>query len=188
MTVCSQHSAWRGAAALAGFLLLASMRCPAAAPPSDAELKAVLVFHLTQYVTWPASSTNQSREFLIGILGPDPLGPALDEVVKGEMVGGRPVRVVRRSRARDLVDCPLVYISPQARERLPRIFAELRQLPGLTVGESSDFLEEGGMIRFRKTPDRRVRVQVDLQHARENGFSISAQLLRVADVVQGGGK
>jgi hypothetical protein len=179
---------WQSAAALAGLIFLGALRCPAASPPSDAELKAVLLFNLTQYVTWPASSTNQSSEFLIGILGPDPLGPALEQVVQGETVGGRPIRVVRRSRARELVDCALVYVSPQARERLSRIFGELRERPSLTVGESSDFLAEGGMVRLRKTPEQKIRVQVDLQHAREHGFNISAQLLRVADVVQGGGK
>ena len=163
---------------------------PAAAAnaPTEAELKAVLLYHLTQFVTWPVASTNSSSEFVIGILGPDPFGPALDAVVKGEKVAGRPIRVVRANRAIDLTESALVYVSPQVREPLARIFQELKESPTLTVGESEDFMEAGGMIRFRKTPDRKVRLQVHLTRARGSGFNVSAQLLRVCDVVQGGAK
>ena len=147
-----------------------------------------MLFHLTQFVTWPAVSTNESPDFVIGILGPDPFGPALDEVAKGEKVGNRPIRVVRANRVRELNGCSLVYVSPQARERLARIFQELRGPPALTVGETADFLDEGGMVRFRRMPERKVRLQINLQRARQSGFNISAQLLRVCDVVQGENK
>lgn len=175
---------WVAVATVAWIALLA--RTSAAPLPSDAELKSVLLFHLTQFIAWPASATNGSSEFVIGILGPDPLGPALDAVVKGETVGGRPIRVIRRNRARDLSGCALLYVSPQHREPLARVMDGAKDPPVLTVGESEEFLAEGGMIRFRKTAERKIRLQVHLTRARNAGFNISAQLLRVADVVQRG--
>jgi hypothetical protein len=176
--------------AFAAVLLLSGFtepRCRAAAPATEAEIKAVLLFHLTQFVTWPTSRVSNAT-FDIGILGPDPFGPALDAVTSGEKVNGKPIRIIRSNRARDLADCPLVYLSPQARESLPRIFQELKEPPTLTVGESEDFIDAGGMIRFRKTPERKIRLQVHLPRVRKNGFNISAQLLRVSDVVEGGSK
>jgi hypothetical protein len=169
----------------AGIVIASPAR--AAAPATEAELKAVLLFHLTQFVTWPSASSNQS-EFVIGILGPDPFGPALDAVIKGENVKGRPIRVIRSNNVRALSGCSLIYLSPQLRDVSPRIFDEFENPPPLTVGERSDFLDEGGMVRFKKTADRKIRLQVHLDHARQNGFQISAQLLRVCDVVQGGQK
>jgi hypothetical protein len=162
-------------------------RCRAAAPASEAEIKAVLLFHLTQFVTWPTSSVT-SATFDIGVLGPDPFGPVLDAVVSGEKVNGKPIRILRSTRAQDLRNCPLVYVSPQGREPLARLFEELRKPPTLTVGESQEFLDEGGMIRFRKTPERKIRLQIFLDRVRQAGFNLSAQLLRVSDVTQGGAK
>ena len=154
--------------------------------PKEQEVRAVILYHLTQFVTWPAASLNQSTEFVIGILGPDPFGAALDEVVKGEKVGNRSIRIMRSNRARDLADSQLVYVSSQVRQPLSRVFEELDESAILTVGDSEDFLTQGGMIRFRRTPERKTRLQVHLTRARQKGFNISAQLLRVSDVVEGG--
>ncbi|HWN97359.1 MAG TPA: YfiR family protein [Methylomirabilota bacterium] len=183
-----KHSrAWRAVMA-AGWLIVLTVAQGRAAPPAtEAELKAVLLFHLTQFVTWPAASSNQT-EFVIGILGPDPFGPALDSVIKGETVGGRPIRVIRYNRARDLIGSSLVYVSPQARGSPSRIFEEFKTPPVLTVGESTDFLHDGGMIRFKRTSERKIRLEIQLTRARESGLNINAQLLRVSDVVEGGGR
>lgn len=159
----------------------------AAAPPSEAELKAVLLFRLTQFVTWPSASSNDNV-FAIGILGPDPFGEALNTVIRGEAVDGRPIRIVRANRADELAGCALIYVSPQSRESPFRVFETFQGTPALTVGESSDFLSEGGMIAFRRTSENKIRLQINLARARRNGFNISAQLLRVSDVIQGGGR
>lgn len=167
-------------------LFILSAKRGLAASPTENEVKAVLLFHLTQFVTWPTNAS-QSPDFLIGILGPDPFGDSLDAVMKGEKVGTRAIRIVRSNRARELIDCSLVYVSPQAREPLSQIFNVLKELPTLTVGENDDFIDDGGMIRF-KPNDRKIRLQVQLPRARSQGFNISAQLLRVSDVVQGDAK
>lgn len=152
--------------------------------PKESEVKAVLLFHLTQFVTWPSIS---GSEFVIGILGPDPFGSALDAVVKGEKAANLPIRVKRVSRAQDLAGAQLVYVSPRAREPLPRILRELEaQPPSFTVGETAEFIGAGGMLRMLRTPEHKTRIEVNLRRARAAGFNVSAHLLRVSDVVEGG--
>lgn len=157
----------------------------AAPSPKENEVKAVLVFHLTRFVSWAATPSNDTA-FVIGVLGPDPFGGALDAVVKGEKLGERPILVKRATMASDLRDCQIVYVSPEAREADLRIFETLGASSILTVGESSDFLVNGGMIRFKKNPERKLRLEVNLRRIRDHGLNVSAQLLRVSDVTDGG--
>jgi hypothetical protein len=183
----SKRHNWIAAIALAT-TLAGLCRAPAAAPAGETELKAVLLFHITQFVTWPAAS-NQQPEFIIGVLGSDALATALDEVVKGETVNNRPIRVMRSDDPARLRDCDLLYVSPTIRQPLGRVMEEMKRRPStLVVGETDGFLDQGGHIRLRQTSARKIRLQIHLGNARGNGFQISAQLLRVADVVGGGGK
>jgi len=159
----------------------------APAPPKESEVKAVLLFHLTRFVTWPQTTfTNDATPFVIGVLGPDPFDGALDVVVKGEKVGSHPITIVRANTARALTNCQIVYVSPEAREPLPKIFDTWKTAPTLTIGEAGDFISRGGMMRFKKSADRKVRVEIDLDRVRRNSITVSAQLLRVCDVLGGG--
>lgn len=152
--------------------------------PTESELKAVLLFHLTQFTTWPATNTAHEGEFVIGILGPDPFSGALAAVTKGEKVNGHPIHIERSNRARNLTHCALVYVSPQFRDSVPRALNELRQGTILTVGETDQFIEAGGMVRLKKTEDQKIRLQVHLSRVRASGLNISAQLLRVSEVLE----
>ncbi len=65
----------------------------AAAPVSEFQLKAVFLFNFAQFVEWPAAALPRAgAPFVIGVLGKDPFGPILDEVVQGETVNGHPLR------------------------------------------------------------------------------------------------
>jgi len=154
--------------------------CPAQSAPPEGSAKAVFLFHLTQFVTWP--EIEDDREFRVGILGPDPFGPVLEEVFQGETVGGRRIVVRRANTAASLADSDLVYVSPRARESMVRILRVFRGRAVLTVGEESGFLDTGGIVRFARAPTDKIRLEIDLNHAKASGLRISAQLLRVADV------
>jgi hypothetical protein len=146
----------------------------------ESDAKATFVFHLTQFVTWPELPAG--APFKIGILGPDPFGSILARLVDGEKAAGRPVAIERSSSVASLTDCQLVYVSPGAQESVPRIAAALRGRPVLIVGESNDFLPLGGMVRLFRTPERKLRLQIDLGNVQAVGLRMSSQLLRVADV------
>jgi hypothetical protein len=172
-----------GAVLVAG----APVRSAAPAPPKESEVKAVLLFQLTRFVTWPQTTlTNEAAPYVIGVLGPDPFDGALDAVVKGEKVGSHPITILRAATVRGLTNCQMVYVSPEAREPLPKIFEMWKAAPTLTVGESGDFISRGGMIRFKRSADHKVRLEIDLDRVRLHAISVSAQLLRVCDVLGGG--
>ena len=57
-------------------------------------------------------------------------------------------------------------------------------MPVLTVGESSQFTRNGGIINFMKK-ENTVRFEVDLNAAQLARLQISSKLLKVADIVHG---
>ena len=68
-------------------LLLACALAGAAAPVSEYQLKAVFLFNFAQFVEWPAAAFPRANApFVIGVLGKDPFGASLDDVVRGESV------------------------------------------------------------------------------------------------------
>src|SRR5579872_4487433 len=90
--------------------LAVAIASPVSAAISEPEIKAVLLFHLTQYVTWPAEETR--APFKIGVLGDDPIAEHLTAATRGETVGGREILVMKSTRLTDLLDCEIIYVSP----------------------------------------------------------------------------
>src|SRR3954469_20942144 len=79
---------------------------------SEYELKAAFIFNFTQFVDWPTNMFSSSADpIVIGIVGPDPFGPAIDKIVEGESVRGRPLRVERYPRASDIKKCHILFVS-----------------------------------------------------------------------------
>ena len=148
------------------------------------DLKAVLLYHFTQFVEWPpTASPRPDAPIVIGILGRDPFGQVLDELVRQESREHRRI-VVERYRGPDAIgNCQILFIDSSESRNLPRILAALKGRPVLTVGDSEDFAIRGGMIRFMKGPDDRISLRINLAAAKAGGLTISSRLLRVADIV-----
>lgn len=147
-------------------------------------LKAVLLFNFAQFVDWPPTAYSAaSTPFVIGILGRDPFGPVLDDLLRPETLAGRRM-VVERYRTVDRIgNCQILFVADSEKSHLPRVFAALHGRPVLTVGDCDDFTVRGGMVRFVKNPDNRISLSINLTAAKATGLNISAKLLRVADVV-----
>ena len=165
-------------------LPLALATALAAPQPTEYELKAVYLFHFTEFVSWPeASYPSLNAPFVIGIVGNDPFGTTLDEVIRNESVGAHPI-VVRH--VEDLASergCRILFVSHGYEDQLhPR---QLGNAPILTVGESQAFAQDGGMVEF-VTERNRIHLRIDLASARAHGLGVSAKLLRVAEVTGGG--
>lgn len=145
------------------------------------QVKAAFIYNFTQFMEWPPQAyDDQLGPFVIGILGENPFGNYLDELVKGEKVAGRRI-VVRKFKELDEIKyCNILFINvPHAREAA----RSLRNKSILTISEENNFAREGGMVRFF-TANNKIRFQINPAAARGAGISISAKLLRVADIVE----
>ena len=96
-------------------------RCALAAPTAP-QVEAVFLFYFSQFVDWPPRAFADERSpIVIGVLGDDPFGGALDQAVAGEQVNGRPIVVRRLKSMGDAAGCHILYISSSESPQLPQI-------------------------------------------------------------------
>ena len=172
--------------AVALLSLAAAAVARAQASPTEYQVKAVFLFNFSQFVDWPPAAFADNRApLVIGVLGDDPFGATLDEIVRGETVNGRSL-VVRRYQSIDQVAaCHILFIDRSQQAQLEAIVAALKNRSVLTVGDFEDFARRGGMVRF-VTVGNRIRLRINLAAAQQAELDISSKLLRPADIVQPG--
>jgi hypothetical protein len=164
-------------------LLLTAALQTHAAPDSEYQVKAVFLFHFTQFVQWPRNAfADRNAPLIIGVLGEDPFGEYLDQTVQGETVDGRPIAVRRYSRPEDIGEVHVLFISASENDNLESTLAQLQGRSILTVADGEGFAERGVMVRLR-TAQNRIRLRINVASVREAGLSVSSKLLRAAEIV-----
>jgi hypothetical protein len=153
---------------------------PASAGVVEYDVKAAFLLNFTKYVDWPPGAfSTPDAPFTICILGADPFGKVIDQLVEGELVNGRRI-TVERVRPDQEKTCQVLYTSGS------RMAPALFNSGGagiLTVGEGADFVHQGGVIAF-VIDNRRVRFDINLKAATGAGLKLSSKLLSVARAVE----
>jgi hypothetical protein len=159
---------------------------PAPAPAvlsAEYRVKAGFLFTFPQFVEWPARVFPEAQSpIVIGILGEDPFGSYLDEIVQGEKIGERSIVVRRFARIEDVADCHILFLGRSVTGSLEKILARLRDRRVLTVGEDETFERAGGMVRF-VIENNKVRLRINRAAAEAHELAISSKLLRLATLV-----
>jgi hypothetical protein len=154
---------------------------PASSP--EFQVKAVFLFNFAQFVEWPAGAfENEQSPLVIGVLGSDPFGSFLDDVIQGESVNGRVLTVKRYRKIEDVEHCQVLFVSGSEGSHAAKIARTLRGRPILTVCDWEGLARQGAIIRFLAEDDH-VRLQINLDAAKAAGLTISSKLLRSAEIV-----
>jgi hypothetical protein len=144
------------------------------------QVKAAFLLNFTKFIEWPADSAKPDTPFTICILADEPIGSALDQIVAGETVNGRPL-VVQRIKREPVKSCQIVFVGKPEKgaDELLNSFG-----PGvLTVGDGDAMLHDGAIIAF-VIDNRRVRFDINLNAAKKADLKISSKLLSVAKMVE----
>ena len=164
-------------------LVFASTLCFSAAPPGEYQVKAVFLFNFGQFVEWPAKAYESPQApFVIGVLGEDPFGRTLDQVISGETVGTRSLVVRRFSNAADIGNCHILFIGRGESARLREALEAVQGRSVLTVTDAEGAERDGAVIVLFNE-NNRIRMRINLAAARANQLVISSKLLRPAVVV-----
>lgn len=161
----------------------AGAQTPAAA--EEYRLKAAFVYQFPQFVEWPPASWNGRDSLEICVSQPNPFGRALTELVQGESLNGKRFVVRQVGPNAPLETCHLLFVAVAADATRDDLLARAASLAILTIGETPQFLDRGGMINLRLV-DRRVRFEINVTATERAGLRLSSQLLRLASDVRGG--
>jgi hypothetical protein len=167
-------------AVAAGLLLAGAAR---AQPLREYEAKAAFLYNFVSFVEWPENAFADAKApFVIGILGNDPFGRVLDDVVANERAKNRPLMVKRLSRVDEAEDCQIVFVSASEARYTAEILRRCGDRPVLLVGDSPGFAEAGGSVGFRME-GARLKLDMNVDAARARNLNVSSKLLRVAHVI-----
>jgi hypothetical protein len=148
------------------------------------EVKAAFLFHFASFVSWPAGlPKGVEKSFVVGILGDDPFGKALDTIAAAKPVAGKKLAVRRFRVIEDYAPCHILFISPSMEKRLPAILKKVAGSGALLVGDTAGLARQGVHISFYIEEDR-VRFEANPAAAERDGLKLSAKLLRLARIVE----
>jgi len=142
-----------------------------------------VLFHVLEYVDWPADAfPNETAPLQIGLFGAIPFPEAL-EVLEGKSVQGRRLVIKRLASAAEAATCQVVFFGAGEKDRLAQVLPQLSDRAILTVSEAEGFAERGGMVGL-VTGQNRILLEINRDAARKARFSFSSQLLRLAKLAK----
>jgi YfiR/HmsC-like len=151
---------------------------PASAPrvANEYDLKAAFIFNLAKFIQWPAEKfAHEDSPLVIGVLGDEALD-RFTSSLRDKTIDKHRLVVRRIEQAKDLPECHVLFISRPAKQQVAELVETGRMSKVLTVGETDQFLELGGMIRFTLESDE-LRLEINDKRARSASLSIAATAL-----------
>ena len=154
-----------------------SLAAPAAAGPSEQEVKAAYLLNFARYVTWPESAfETPDAPLRICVVGNEEFRALLEKIIAGKTVGERPVQAASRRSADAAVDCHVAFLNSDAP------VAALSGSSVFTVSSRPGFAARGGVANFVRA-GARIRFEINAGAASAAGLQVSSRLLRLAQVV-----
>ncbi|MBN4073636.1 YfiR family protein [bacterium AH-315-E07] len=147
------------------------------------KIEAAYLFHLASYVHWPA---RHRAGITICIVGNDPFGVFLDEIIKAKPFtrNAVPVFVKRLAVGRGISRCNIAFIDIESiSEKFWNAVPKYHSV--LLVSNSPTFTQRDGMVKFY-SENNRIRIEVHLQNVKNAGLRISSELLKLVKLTPSG--
>lgn len=167
--------------------LLACCCCAARALADEAipeqQIKAAYILNFARYASWPAPALSEPRAPIVVCL----YGPGTADIARqlqSRAAGSHPLDLRTVTRIEDTEACHALYITAD-HNRQSAWLNRLRDQAILTIGDSSSFLADGGMINMLLV-DGSIRFEVNLSAAKRGGVSLHPRMLALAERVVGG--
>lgn len=176
------------------FLLLALALCSGVnasgggeAAPSEPQMKAAFLLNFPKYVEWPEDSLPEpGSPIIVAIFGDETVAEEFAALSNGKSIDGHPIKLIRNPTTEQCLECQILFIGADEARKTSEIIKLLKCASVLTVGESEQFMEQGGMINLARR-ERRIVLEVNLEATRQTELKISSKLMALA-TVKGGKK
>jgi len=184
-----EYEGWRGFGILIlttwASLLIAWSTAAQANPSNEYAVKAAFLFHFAQFVEWPAGTFKDANSPLTYcIVGADPFRGGLDDSLREKTIGARPLGVQHLKTTQGIQACQVLFIGAAESNRAPSILPKAKGMAILTVGESHNFAEDGGMIGFCME-GKKIRFEINVEAVSAAKLRMSARLLTLAKTLIG---
>ena len=150
---------------------------------NEHQIKAVFVYNLTFFVFWNKTDLGTlSTPFRILNLGNEEMETVLETVVKKESILGHAISA-EHTPLHSLSEYRIIFVPETMTRRTAHILSQTRESKTLLVGETMEFLEQGGMISFICT-GHKIKTYINQDALRRADIRISAKLYQISHPAQ----
>jgi len=147
--------------------------------------KAVFLFKVIDFVTWPDDHNDGDKLTRICIYGENPFDNYLQEIADTKNKDN--TFVIHHTRnINTLSECHIVFISRSEEYNLTKIISHLQHKPMLTVSDIKKFAYKKGMIELGvHSRKRNFELKMNVSSVNRSGISLSSNLIELAIVIYG---
>jgi YfiR/HmsC-like len=147
-------------------------------------IKAAFLYHFLNYINWPEDSLKDpTQPFIIGVYHSDPFGVVLDKIAETKQVEGRAIEIRRLQTTDQILECHILFVPRTvSRDVQTSVLKSLANSHVLAVGETDDFIEQGGSAQFFEEGNK-IRFAFNTDAVNRSELKISSKLLSIAKVV-----
>jgi hypothetical protein len=150
------------------------------ATASQTEVKAAFLYNFAKFVEWPAEAfSSETAPIQLGVFGDEDFAAKLGSLLNDKKAHGRFFDVKVFSNPQEAKNFQMVFVAASEAKRAAQVLEAARKSPVLTIGESEQFLDSGGMINF-VFEEAQLRFEVNPESADKAKIEISSKLLRLA--------
>lgn len=154
---------------------------------TEADVKSAFLFNFTKFVEWPPETfPREDSPVNVGVYGDEAFTTTLRTLLADKKAHGRSFTVKRLTNPAEAKTCEILFFRESETKKMGAVYDSIKKLPILTVGESADFLEQGGMFNLF-FEDKQLRFEVSPGTAENAKLTISSKLLRLATRIRNGG-
>lgn len=163
--------------------LLVQTPSVAAQEPGEHQIKAAMIYNMLRFMDWPDDNLpGQAPQMTICVAGKGALGSAMGSL-QGKTVKNRPISIQQLPVLPVVISgCEVLILSDLERASVSSLLEKTRTVPVLTVSDSRGFARSGGVVGF-VLQQGKVRFEINQTAAQRHRLRISAQLLKLAQIV-----
>jgi hypothetical protein len=139
-------------------------------------LKAAFLYNLAKFVDWPPEKLKADNSpLVIGVTGQDTCD-RVGAVVREKTIDQHRVIVRLIANEDQIKDCHILFLTRSQQQHAAKMLDAANRAAVLTVGETDQFLDSGGMVRFYLEFDT-LRLEIADDFVRRVGLNIKANAL-----------
>jgi len=146
---------------------------------SESVVKAALIYNILHFIEWP------TKDLEICIYGANEQDVSSFNLFPSSTKAGNALLVTFLHKNGTLLipdTCQIIFITGEAKINTRQFLAKTKNPQSVTIGESRQFIKQGGMINFVHKGSN-IRFEINADAFKKAGLIISSQVLRIADRV-----
>jgi hypothetical protein len=166
---------------LALLLVLICSPIPAYADGSPLEyrVKSAFLYNFTKFIAWPEAQLSTQGSVSVCVVGELEMYEVMRETIASKFVNNQELQFKMIEQPVEANTCQVLFLAFADQRRLLGWVAAVSTSAVLTVSDSADFIQGGGMIQF-VIVDGKIRFDINQSAANRLKIQLSSKLLSLA--------